>query len=309
MASRIVALRRRLPRRLRAGGLRLLRRPGPPDLEFRLVVPGTPAGELAIRTPAESTIGRQLLARGLAGHEPESLACYLAALDARGFEPTFDVGANIGVFSWLAALRTPATTVAFEPTPTIADVVRAISTANDLGIIVEEIALGATAGTAQLFLSENSDSSNSLRVGFRPSRRSVHVVVETLDGYVARTGVVPGVLKIDTESTEPDVLRGAARLLAEHRPWLICEVLAGRTEAELTEILGPLNYSWYRIEGPGPLERRTILEGDRSYAHLNWLFAPAPPSDDFWRSMNRWHASIVSTPAPGQRASESAALS
>jgi hypothetical protein len=180
--------------------------------------------------------------------------------------------------------------------------------ANDLGIVVEEIALGATAGTAELFLSENSDSSNSLRIGFRPSRKSVRVVVETLDGYIARTSVVPGVLKIDTESTEPDVLRGAARLLAEHRPWLICEVLAGRTETELTEILEPLGYAWYRIDGPGPLERRTVLEGDRSYAHLNWLFAPAPPSDDFWRSMARRHATIVSTPPPGQRASESATL-
>jgi len=153
--------------------------------------------------------------------------------------------------------------------------------------------LGAAPGTALLHLSDQTDSSNSLRAGFRPSRRSVSVRVETIDRYVASTGTTPHVIKVDTESTEPDVLRGAAGLLATSRPWIICEVLAGRTEADLTAILAPLGYCWFRIDGAEPLEARSLIEGDPSYAHMNWLFAPEEPGPAFWQAFAGWRTSIA----------------
>jgi FkbM family methyltransferase len=305
MGSRLVAVRRRVPKRLRAGALRLLGR-GPVERE-RVVVLSLPkpppAGAadvaprpLTIRTPERTYVSRLLEGSGLAGYEPDTLACFLAAVHQADGEPVFDVGANIGVFAWLAAALTPAKVVAFEPTPDLADQMRAICAANGLTVRVEEVALGAASGTAELFLSDKTDSSNSLRAGFRPSHKSVSVPVERVDDYVARTGLAPAVMKIDTESTEPDVLRGATRLLAERRPWIICEVLAGRTEADLTAILAPLGYSWYRIDGPGPLEARDQIEGDPSYAHMNWLFAPSAPTPEFWASMAAWRESIAAIP-------------
>jgi FkbM family methyltransferase len=296
MASILVSARRRLPKRLRNGALRMLgRRPArrEPERIFELALPGTPPRRLTIRTPRRTYVSRLLEEAGLAGYEPDTLACFLAAIDECGAAPVYDVGANIGVFSWLAAALTPAAVVGFEPTPDLAAQLRSIRDANGLAIQVEEVALGAAPGTAELFLSDKTENSNSLRAGFRPSHRSVWVEVETVDRYVARTATAPAVLKVDTESTEPDVLRGAAELLATGRPWIICEVLAGRTEADLTAILEPLGYSWYRIDGPGPLEPRSTIEGDSAYVHLNWLFAPEPPSDSFWRSYARWQRSIA----------------
>ena len=197
------------------------------------------------------------------------------------------------VFSWLAAALTPATVVAFEPTPDLAAQMRAICSENELAVRVEAVALGERPGKARLHLSDTTDSSNSLRAGFRASHGSVEVAVETIDGYAARTGTRPAVIKVDTESTEPDVLRGAAGLLATGRPWIICEVLAGRTEADLTAILEPLGYSWYEIDGPGPLEPRRVIEGDRSYKHLNWLFAPVEPSPSYWQRVATWRAALA----------------
>jgi FkbM family methyltransferase len=297
MGSMIVSVRRRMPKRLRAGALRLLgRRPIERELVVQLAMPrGARPETLTIRTPERTYITRLLAGSGLAGYEPDTLASFLAAIEERGSAPAFDVGANIGVFSWLAAALTTADVVAFEPTPDLAAQMRAICFANDLAVTVEEVALGAAAGTAELHLSDKTDSSNSLRQGFRPSHRSVSVPVETIDGYVARTGTKPAVLKVDTESTEPDVLRGAAGILAENRPWIICEVLAGRTEADLAGILAPLRYAWYRIDGPGRLERRATIEGDPSYAHMNWLFAPEEPSDSFWERSASWSQSIAAT--------------
>jgi FkbM family methyltransferase len=296
MASIIVSARRRLPKRLRNGALRMLgRRPatGKPERVFELALPGSPPRVLTIRTPKRTYVSRLLEEAGLAGYEPDTLACFLAAVEERHAAPVYDVGANIGVFSWLAAALTPATVVGFEPTPDLAALMRSICDENGLGVRVEEVALGAAPGTAELFLSDKTENSNSLRAGFRPSHRSVTVTVETVDRFVASTGIAPAVLKVDTESTEPDVLRGAAALLAAGRPWIICEVLAGRTEADLTAILEPLGYSWYRIDGPGPLERRSAIEGDSAYEHLNWLFAPEPPGDSFWKSFARWRRSIA----------------
>ena len=250
-----------------------------------------------------TVVSRDLAATGLAGYEPETFACFLAAIEEQDSRAVFDVGANIGVFSWLAASLTDAPVVAFEPTPDLVDQMRAICEANGLSISIEPIALGAEPGRARLYLSENSDSSNSLRAGFRRSRGSVMVAVETIDGYVARSGIVPAVVKVDTESTEPDVLRGAGAVIAEHRPIVLCEVLAGRTEQELTEILQPLDYTWYRIDGPGPLQPRSAIEGDPTYEYKNWLFTPSPASPAFWERMAAWHASIagLAPPAPAPK--------
>ena len=301
MSSMIVSVRRRVPKRLRSAALRLLgRRPARQERVVELAIPRAPSESadtgqrsLRIRTPVQNFVNRLLAESGLAGYEPETLACFLAAIEERGSGPVFDVGANIGVFSWLAAELTPAIVVAFEPTPDLAAEMREICAENGLDVRVEELALGAAPGTAELHLSDKTDSSNSLRAGFRPSHRSVSVPVETIDAYAARTGVTPAVLKVDTESTEPDVLRGAAGILAAGRPWIICEVLAGRTEAELTAILEPLGYSWYRIDGPGPLEARARIEGDPSYSYMNWLFAPEEPSPAFWHNYAAWRSSLA----------------
>ena len=306
----IESIRRRLPWRIRTGALRLLGR----ELVVELLLPRPPrigssasgavvdrARTLTIRTPSRTYVNRLLAASGLAGYDADTLACFLAAIDDRDSAPVFDVGANIGIFSWLAAALTPATVVAFEPTPDLNAQMRAICNANDLAVTVEQLALGAAPGTAQLYLSDQTDSSNSLRAGFRPSRRSVSVTVDTIDRYVASTGTAPHVIKVDTESTEPDVLRGAAGLLATNRPWIICEVLAGRTEDDLTAILAPLGYCWFRIDGAQPLVRRTLIEGDLSYEHMNWLFAPEEPGPAFWQALAGWRTSIaeISTEARG----------
>jgi FkbM family methyltransferase len=294
MGPMFVSLRRRLPKGLRAGLLRVVgRAPVASERVVSLELPRPAGAALTIRTPSRTYVSGVLARTGLAGYEPDTLACFLAAIEERAGEPVFDVGANIGVFSWLAASLTASPVVAFEPTPELATQMRAICAENALTVRVEEIALGATPGTANLYVSDATDSSNSLRAGFRPSHRSVAVPVETIDGFAERTGLRPGVLKVDTEATEPDVLRGAAAILATVRPWIICEVLAGRTEADLSAILAPLGYAWYRIDGIGPLAERSVIEGDPAYRHLNWLFAPDPPSPAFWERSAAWSRSIA----------------
>jgi FkbM family methyltransferase len=237
-------------------------------------------------------VPKMLEARGLAGYQPNAMAVFLAAVEQFRSQPVFDIGANIGIFSMTAVACLDATVVGFEPTPAIADRFLALTRLNDLACRVEPMALGARTGTAMLHLSDRSDSSNSLRAGFRPTHQSVEVPVERLDDYCARTGLRPGVMKVDTESTEPDVLRGGLGLLGSDRPWIVCEVLAGRTETELAELLGPLGYRWYALGGEAVVTPTPELRGDASHVQLDWLFVPGSLPAGFADRARDWRHAL-----------------
>jgi FkbM family methyltransferase len=305
----LVRLRRRLPRSIRVRVLAAAgRTPNEPMLEVELPLPvrspsaSDPDRRLRLRLPKRVNVAVHIAARGFGGYEPDALACFLAAIERQGHRPVYDVGANIGVYAWLASALTDAEVVAFEPTPDLATHLRAICVENALAMTVEELALGARAETATLYLSAKGDSSNSLRAGFRRATGAIEVQVVPIDGYVERTGRPPAVLKVDTESTEPDVLRGASRLLADHRPWIVCEVLAGRTESELMAILGPLGYRYHLIDGSQPLVRREAIVGDP--IALNWLFTPVDPPPAFWDGVAAWRSALAALPPPVRRGPE-----
>jgi FkbM family methyltransferase len=258
-------------------------------------VPGSPERTISMTSPVSLLVPRKLEEDGLARYETSAIPCFLAAMDVAGPGAVLDIGANVGLYAGLAAAVTDRQVAAFEPFPILAEVAERFSTDNDLGFRVESIALGSENGSATLYLSDTSDSSNSLAEGFRKSTKQIEVPVETLDGWVRRTGLVPAVLKVDTESTEPDVLIGGAETLREHRPWILCEVLAGRGEDRLMEALAPHGYHWYHITDEVPYRHATVIEGDPSYRDLMWLFAPEPPTAAFWAAVTARVAAVAAT--------------
>ncbi len=261
-----------------------------------LVMPSVGHGsrEIVMVAPPSLFVPRLLESKGFAGYEPDALACFLAAISVAKPGCVLDVGANVGVYSILARAVTDREVIAFEPTPLLAEVARQTGERNGLAHEVQVVALGAEEGSATLFLSAQTDSSNSLAEGFRNAKGTLEVPVRTIDTLCDEGMTVPAVIKIDTETTEPAVLKGARRTLEMHRPWLLVEILAGRTEAALTEVIEPFGYFWYRIESKTPYTRREVLEGDNS--QMMWLFAPHEVGDDFWAELDRWQALIEACP-------------
>ncbi|MFA9446057.1 FkbM family methyltransferase [Egicoccus sp. AB-alg6-2] len=262
----------------------------------RLPVPaGTaPLPPLLVEAPPRAFVAKRLHEVGLAGYEPDTLAAWCAALQLRPPGLVYDVGANIGVFALTAALLVreglaPAhRIVAVEPTPELVEVARRLIRRNHLDVEVLSMAFGRDDTTAIFHLSDQSDASSSLNEAFRPSTRKVEVQIERLDSDVAQRGEVPTLLKIDTETTEPDVLAGARDTLERHRPWMICEVLPGRgSEEGLQPILDGLGYRTYRLDGGGPASEGP-LAGDTDYEYLNWLFTPEEPDEAFWATVATW---------------------
>ncbi len=84
-------------------------------------------------------------------------------------------------------------------------------------------------------------------------------------------------MKIDTESTEPEVLQGASSLLQRDRPTLIREVLQGcGSEKPMEEILLPLGYKFYLLTPEGAIQREHI-QGHPEF--LNYLFITLDSDD------------------------------
>jgi hypothetical protein len=102
------------------------------------------------------------------------------------------------------------------------------------------------------------------------------VPVITLDRYVADRQIPKvDLVKIDTESTECQVLRGMRTTLKRDRPDILCEVLRGSASVgDLEEMLGPLGYHYYLLTPEGPLQRDHI-SGQPDW--LNYLFSTAEP--------------------------------
>jgi FkbM family methyltransferase len=258
--------------------------------------------------PATMYIPRMLARGGIGSYEPNALACFLAVTDAAPAGPIWDVGANVGVYGLVARAATDREVIAFEPTPDLARVARTTAEANGLPYRVMELALSDQTGEMTLYLSDVTDSSNSLREGFRKSSKQLAVQVETADSLVGSGELrPPAVMKIDTETTEPAVLRGALGLIRERRPWLLVEILAGRTPEAVTALMNGLNYSWYHISGDLPYPARDEIYGDTTYKDLMWLFSPEPLTDTFFERMQIWSTAISQCVRPAPAAAPAAA--
>jgi FkbM family methyltransferase len=292
-------IRVHLPRRL--GGLDPARVP-PRSRRFTVVLPRLEADtrrlgpdSLTLELSGDLTVPRRLAEFGLARHEPDSLACFLAMLGHTRPGAVLDVGSSVGVYAALAAARSCRPVFAFEPTPEIASAARAVSVTAELGFTVVELALSNYNGIAHLRRAAHNDMCNRL-VHTARTGDLTHIPVEaaTLARWHERASTAPTLLKIDTAGTEPDVVAGGLEVLRRYRPWMLVKVRPDRgVEERLMALLEPLEYTWYPIRGPRPYAPVTEICGRASPAwERMWMFTPEPATDGFWSSVDAWRASI-----------------
>ena len=142
-----------------------------------------------------------------------------------------DVGGHIGFFTMqMAAAVGPAGRVySFEPLDSNADLLERSITENSFNdrVRFQRAAVGATPGTATLTFpveTLNSGGAYLLREGSAPlaGNQKKEVPVVALDGLDLRRPV--RFIKMDVEGAEPQVLRGAVRILKEDRPVILSEL-------------------------------------------------------------------------------------
>jgi FkbM family methyltransferase len=143
-----------------------------------------------------------------------------------------DVGANIGFFSVLAAnLLGTGKVLAIEPTPEAIIRLRKNIAENKVEartLIFEGVA-GSEAGERTIHSIDGMEEYASAQPIRHPSvsgknTRQLSVQSQTIDQLVADHSLSPGLIKIDVEGAEQQVLNGAAKTLEAHRPVILCEL-------------------------------------------------------------------------------------
>lgn len=145
----------------------------------------------------------------------------------------FDIGANVGLYSWHARRYAPAVILMFEPDPVNARLcTRTIQASRYKGIFVIPCAVSRDVGVAEFVLDQASGATGSL-VNHSANPSPLHwaygmkAVVScptiTLDSYVDYCCGKRVVLKIDVEGAEEFVFAGGRRFFQEVWPWVMVE--------------------------------------------------------------------------------------
>jgi FkbM family methyltransferase len=138
-----------------------------------------------------------------------------------------DIGANVGYFSLLAAVKCKVKVVAFEPQSPIAALLLNSVAFNKLQklVKVEQIALSDTQATMRMTSCPTNTGHSQLANTDDKNGQSYLVSVVALDDWVKENPLGPvSVCKIDTEGAELRVLRGMSQLLDRDSPAVVIEI-------------------------------------------------------------------------------------
>ena len=198
----------------------------------------------------------------------------------------YDVGANIGYYSLLAAMENESVqVVGFEPASGPLFYYHQNVRLNGYrNIKVESLALSHQRGeivfheaqnTKYRYLTHNlggesNAGSKTTEQDFIPHP----VKTTTLDQYVADTKEAAiDLIKLDTEGTEHLILEHATQVLKQMQPIVICETLFNRIEAPLERLFEAYEYEFYNHTERGLVRVDTLLRKEDNGVR-NCFFVP-----------------------------------
>jgi FkbM family methyltransferase len=167
-----------------------------------------------------------------------------------------DIGAHLGLFSVVSSQLTGNTgkVVCFEPTPGTYEVLTQTLKMNHCSNVISiHGAVSNKDGTAIFYVSEiGGCNSNSLvEHTTRKKAEQYEVKLFTIDGVVEKYSLKPGLIKIDAEGSEWDVLQGGLNTFRDFKPILILALhpdFINRKKDKLEDIWDSLQESGYEIK-------------------------------------------------------------
>lgn len=172
----------------------------------------------------------------------------------------FDVGANVGYYSFIASQQVGASgqVHAFEPIPrNVASLRRGIETNHIENIVINQLAIGETQGKLSIFLGDDDIGNTGWAsiIQTKLKHRPFEVMMTSIDQYIAenRVGTV-ALIKLDIEGAEFEALKGMDNLLSgSAKPPLIIELnefllkQRGLPPGELLAYLKQRGYEFFLI--------------------------------------------------------------
>jgi len=167
----------------------------------------------------------------------------------------FDVGANYGTHSLLFHSQ-GVQTISFEPNPNAYKGYRNIEELNGVKYNTEKVAVGSKTDKAELVFPKyetwlgSISSEYTEKLEGMENVEKVEVDVITLEDYIARSGLKPDLIKIDTEGFEYQVLMGAEAYLKSTPCLVVFECTTEDEKANLWEFFNQIDYSMHDIHRP-----------------------------------------------------------
>jgi len=167
----------------------------------------------------------------------------------------FDIGANVGFFSLIAArcVGSEGRVFAFEPVPDIAAQLVTNAGLNGFtNITVLPFAIADRDGSMNLQTTRHPGGATLEGFGTPGDRTGVITVTgRSLDSLVSEGAIPPpNVIKVDVEGAESAVLRGATALLSSAHPAVVYELDAateGELQAKKMEVKARLDAASYEL--------------------------------------------------------------
>jgi len=184
----------------------------------------------------DAYIGQSLLNYGEYNPDETEFIVTLAAKAGRD-KLVLDIGANIGVIS--QALEYHGFKVeAFEPQPEVFALLK-----KNMQGAAHNVALGAAAGTATMPKVDYTKPNNfgGIAIGMASAAGTIDVELRTLDSYNFQN---VGLIKIDVEGFEEQVLRGGIETIKRCKPFLYLEDDRADKSASLHKYLKELGYNF-----------------------------------------------------------------
>jgi FkbM family methyltransferase len=177
----------------------------------------------------------------------------------------WDIGANVGLFTFAAASRVGAkgSVVAFEPDTFLVSCLRrsaGIQRTTSAPVTVIAAAVASEISLRAFTIASRSRASNAMQ-GYGQTQmgeaaESLTVIALNLDWLITKLPP-PNIIKCDVEGAETEVFSGQSATLGKIRPVIICEV-AGRAVPRMTAVFQEHGYILY--DGDKPLSANARIE-------------------------------------------------
>jgi FkbM family methyltransferase len=158
----------------------------------------------------------------------------------------YDLGANIGLFSLLAArvVGPEGRVFSFEPDAGVVARLRHNVAKNNFAniTVVEAGVWSSSAEVSFVSADPNSPDRGTGRFVSVAAQDAVSLKCVALDDFVV-DHAAPDAIKCDVEGAEVEVLRGAEKLIRSHRPWILGEMHSETNAQAWRDSLARLGYT------------------------------------------------------------------
>jgi len=163
----------------------------------------------------------------------------------------YDLGANIGLFTLLAAraVGPKGRVFSFEPDPNVAARLRRNVSRNGFSnVTISEMGVWSSSGEMNFVAADaGSPDRGTGRFVTASNGESAPLRCVALDKFVANQPA-PDAIKCDVEGAELEVLRGAEKLIQKSHPWILGEMHSDANARAWQDSLGKFGYKFEFVD-------------------------------------------------------------